>query len=305
MARLVPTAGNTRVRRAVPVHPSMPMTLYALLLTAFAEIDHFLRSQSLDVAFRKHVVRCLLCFFTAPFCNCKTKSVQVPASTVFYDGVALYKHRQGRAHNELAQCWGRASSTKLRPEGEFPKSGSERGLCRNGDEATSSENPCGLGRAAGRGTRCTCPGKEASSAQRLSPRARTQRGDSVGSFRARGTFAVVCASQHCGQPNPGGWADDGGVNGKLCPGCAPCRSGRPLHTTSMHRASWTGTSMFMAASATLSPTRVPVSCQTWAMARSRGNAREASTPDVEHAARWSPYASRFIEHAAAGATAWA
>ena len=73
--------------------------------------------------------------------------------------------------------------------------------------------------------------------------------------------------------------------------CAPCQSGRPLQTTSMRRASWTGTSMFMAASATLRPIRAPASWQTQVMARSRRKAREASTPDVEHAARWSPDAS--------------
>ena len=50
-----------------------------------------------------------------------------------------------------------------------------------------------------------------------------------GSHIARGTFAVVCASLRCGRPNPGGCprrhagvhlgprADEGGVNGKLCP----------------------------------------------------------------------------------------
>eukprot|EP00439_Symbiodinium_sp_Y106_P054205 s3852_g7.t1 len=66
---------------------------------------------------------------------------------------------------------------------------------------------------------------------------------------------------------------------------------RDVKTPSMRRASWTGTSMFMAASATLRPTGAPASWQTRAMARSRGNARQASTPPVR------------IEHAAAGATA--
>ena len=37
--------------------------------------------------------------------------------------------------------------------------------------------------------------------------------------------------------------------------CAPCHKLRPLHTTSMWRASWTGTSRFMANKATLRPTR--------------------------------------------------
>ena len=67
--------------------------------------------------------------------------------------------------------------------------------------------------------------------------------------------------------------------------CAPCQSSRPLQTTSMCRALWTGTSMLVAESTTLRLTRAPASWQTRAMARSRGRAREASTPDVEQAAR--------------------
>ncbi|OLP92156.1 hypothetical protein AK812_SmicGene26055 [Symbiodinium microadriaticum] len=46
---------------------------------------------------------------------------------------------------ELVQSWGGASGTKLRLEGELQESGSERTLRRNGDEATSAENPCCLG----------------------------------------------------------------------------------------------------------------------------------------------------------------
>ena len=46
---------------------------------------------------------------------------------------------------ELVQSWRRASGTKLRLEGELQESGSERTLRRNGDEATSAENPCCLG----------------------------------------------------------------------------------------------------------------------------------------------------------------
>ena len=41
------------------------------------------------------------------------------------------------------QGWWRASSTKLRLEGELQESGSERTLRRNGDEATPGENPGG------------------------------------------------------------------------------------------------------------------------------------------------------------------
>ncbi|CAE7888767.1 unnamed protein product [Symbiodinium microadriaticum] len=62
-------------------------------------------------------------------------------------------------------------------------------LRRNGDDATPSENPCGLGGVAdsGNGTRCTCPGKEADKGGSLLGPA------SVGSGRARGTFAVSFA----------------------------------------------------------------------------------------------------------------
>ena len=44
---------------------------------------------------------------------------------------------------EFVQGWWRASSTKLRLEGELQESGSERTLRRNGDEATPGENPGG------------------------------------------------------------------------------------------------------------------------------------------------------------------
>ena len=44
--------------------------------------------------------------------------------------------------------------------------------------------------------------------------------------------------------------------------CEPCQSGSPLQTTSMRRASWTGTWTFIAASLTFRPTRAPASWQT-------------------------------------------
>ena len=58
--------------------------------------------------------------------------------------------------------------------------------------------------------------------------------------------------------------------------CAPCQRGRPLATTSMQRASLTGTSMFMSASLTLRATRAPLSRQTRATACSSGRALDAN-----------------------------
>ena len=78
--------------------------------------------------------------------------------------------------------------------------------------------------------------------------------------------------------------------------CAPCRRGSPLQTTSMRRASWMGTSRFMSASRTFCATCAPASLHTLANARSRGMAREARTPAVTHAARWSPKASKCRRH---------
>ena len=73
--------------------------------------------------------------------------------------------------------------------------------------------------------------------------------------------------------------------------CAPCQNGSPLQTISMRRASWTGTWRFIAANLTFLPTRAPASWHTRAMARSKGKARDARTPDVAQAARWSPSTS--------------
>ena len=62
----------------------------------------------------------------------------------------------------------------------------------------------------------------------------------------------------------------------------------PFATTSMRRSSGTGT-MFMSGRRTLRATRAR---HTRATARSRGKARDASTPEVAHAALWSPNGSR-------------
>eukprot|EP00439_Symbiodinium_sp_Y106_P082067 s351_g21.t1 len=76
-------------------------------------------------------------------------------------------------HHELVQGWWRASSTKLRLEGELQESRSERTLRRNGDEASPAENPGGLVADSSRGTCCTRTGKEANKGGSfLSPAAR-------------------------------------------------------------------------------------------------------------------------------------
>ena len=77
------------------------------------------------------------------------------------------------ACQELVQGWWRASSTKLRLEGELQESRSERTLRRNGDEASPAENPGGLVADSSRGTCCTRTGKEANKGGSfLSPAAR-------------------------------------------------------------------------------------------------------------------------------------
>ena len=81
--------------------------------------------------------------------------------------------------------------------------------------------------------------------------------------------------------------------------CSPCHRGRPLQTTSIRRASCTGTSRFMSASRTFLATRAPASRHTPARARSRGMAREARTPAVAHAVRWSPSTSSGLRQAQA------
>ena len=74
--------------------------------------------------------------------------------------------------------------------------------------------------------------------------------------------------------------------------CEPCHKASPLATTSMRRSSETGT-----AKRTLWATRAPASWHTRATALSRGSARDASTPDVAHAALWSPSGSRWPRQA--------
>ena len=66
-------------------------------------------------------------FFSAPFCHCKLKRVQVPVPTAAY--AASHASRTGREAaglrsllpasvcQELVQSWRRASSSKLRLEG--------------------------------------------------------------------------------------------------------------------------------------------------------------------------------------------
>ena len=258
-------------------------------------------------------------FFYAPFCNCDYKGSR---SLCQLQSTVVGRLRTGREAaglrsllptsicKELVQSWRRASSTKLRLQGELQEGGCERTLRRNGDEATPAENPCCLGGVAdsGRGTGCACPGEEANKGGGfLSPASsnletKHDQATAAAASISGYTFAGVCVARHCGRPMQPTWlsAASCGRPSRLTgltsvastASCALCQSGRPLQTTSMRRASWTGTSIFMAASATLHPTRAPASWQTRAMARSRGNAREASTPDVEHAARWSPYASR-------------
>ena len=73
---------------------------------------------------------------------------------------------------------------------------------------------------------------------------------------------------------------------------APCHGGKPLATTSMRRASLTGTSMFMSQTRTFRATCAPASRQTRATACSSGRAREAKKPEVAQAERWSPSWSR-------------
>ena len=66
-----------------------------------------------------------------------------------------------------------------------------------------------------------------------------------------------------------------------------CGIERELRSVPERQASLTGTSMFMSATRTLRATRAPPSRQTRATACSSGRARDAKTPDVAHAERWS------------------
>ena len=118
------------------------------------------------------------------------------------------------------------------------------------------------------------------------PRPRRQPSGSAG--RARCTAAPGCAS-------PARVTGLTMVASTAC--CEPCHKASPLATTSMRRSSETGTSIFMSAKRTLRATRAPASWHTRATALSRGSARDASTPDVAHAALWSPSGSRWPRQA--------
>ena len=98
---------------------------------------------------------------------------------------------------------------------------------------------------------------------------------SGGRAPARGRFGGVCVGRRHQQKAS-----------TTC--CKPCHKESPFATTSMRPSSETGTSMFMSARRTLRATRAPASWHTLATARSRRRARDASTPDVAHAALWSP-----------------
>jgi len=137
---------------------------------------------------------------------------------------------------ELVQSWRRASSTKLRLEGELQERGRERTLRRNGDEATPAENPCGLGGGAdsGRGTGCTRPGEEAdkgggflspasanleSENDKATASAAVKLGVCLPAFASRRiadgpTWVVVGSVMRAAIS--GNRADERSVNGKLC-----------------------------------------------------------------------------------------
>ena len=92
-----------------------------------------------------------------------------------------------------------------------------------------------------------------------------------------------------------GWASPSRVRGDTIVASRAswdlCQRGRPFATTSMRRASATGTSTFMSASRTLRATLAPASRQTRATVSSSGRARVGRTPEVAQAARWSPEGS--------------
>ena len=68
----------------------------------------------------------------------------------------------------------------------------------------------------------------------------------------------LCVSSVLRPSRPHHGRDYGGIKGD----CDPCHEGRPLATTSMRRASATGTSMFMSATRTFRETRAPASRRT-------------------------------------------
>ena len=129
------------------------------------------------------------------------------------------------------------------------------------------------------------------------PQAQRRPGGTSCRCRARDRFACACAWQLCAQQGHQAgylcrvWSaiPKNRANGVVASTAswAPCQSGRPLHTTSMRRPSWMGTSRFMAAQTTLR--RLPGRPARWP-ARSERLGRRGC-PDVAQAARWSPYSS--------------
>ena len=147
--------------------------------------------------------------------------------------------------------WASAQGSGLRRDGELEEGSRKRALRSDGDDATPPKDPRSLGSPQHGGG---------------AGRPRTSKdANEGGSLRvpAPPDFQRVASTASC----------------------APCHKLRQLHTISIRRASWTGTSRFMADKATLRPTRAPASWQTRATARSRGSARDARTPKLEQAAR--------------------
>ena len=185
---------------------------------------------------------------------------------------------------EVVQGWGCASSTRPRRDGELEEGSRKRALRSGGDDATPPEDPRSQGRSPqrGRGASRPRPSKEANEGGSLrvpappdfkpendestSPTA-VKFGISLPPLAARSVAqgtAKVGGSPGLQHPLARHRADEGRIDREPA-----CHMLRLLHTTSMRRASWTGTSRFMADKATLRPTCAPASWQTRARARSR------------------------------------
>ena len=227
-------------------------------------------------------------FLNSPFCNCKSRRVQVPVPTAVYgDGDASRTGREAAGLRsllpasvcqELVQGWWRSQ-----------ESGSERTLRRNGDEATPAENPGGLADSS-RGTCCTRTGKEANKGGSfLSPTSahfESENDEATASVSVDLGPARVVVSSVMWAAISGHRADERGVHGT-------CHSGRPLQTTSMRRTSWTAHRCSWRPArrcARLAP-RLPGRRGRWRVRGAVLGRRARRMPDVEHAARWSPYAS--------------
>ena len=205
---------------------------------------------------------------------------------------------------ELVQSRLGSGSTDMGFAGQLEERRGKRSLRSHGNDTAPSLNPCVLRSGAERGRRTRRPharehAEEGCGFCRPAPAHLDAEHDeaaaaSPAELRVRlSALAAGCIAES----NAGHNVSTGPWSSVTCKGltkvastatCEPCQSGSPLQTTSMRRASWTGTWRFMAASLTFRPTRAPASWQTRAMARSRGKAREARTPDVAQAARWSP-----------------